>query len=191
MQEENEAKADISRWVIWALVFLISWLTLRKIFRKSFQRLWNFIDSRLLDHFQEKYNDRMRRRKEALFFDGLSQMMKDAGRPLHVLEIGAGAGANFAFYPDGTTVTCLDPGTHFTDLLIKNAARFPQIQLGELHDGFAEDMSMIESGSVDAVISTLLFCSVDNIDKCLQEIIRVLRPVGILVYFSTIKPPYL
>ena len=62
---------------------------------------------------------------------------------------------------------------------MKNAASFPQIQLGEFHVGFAEDLSAIESGSVDAVICTLVLCSVRSVDRCLQEVIRVLRPVGI------------
>ena len=152
----------------------------RNIFKKIIGRILKRILAILLRSFQEKYNDRMRRRKEALLLDGLSQMMKDAGRPLHVLEIGAGAGANFAFYPDGTTVTCLDPETVFNDELIKNARGFPQIQLRELLTAFAEEMAVVESGSVDAVVSTLVMCSVRNIDKCLQEIVRVLRPVCIV-----------
>jgi len=137
------------------------------------------IEARLYDRLQVKYNERMHSRKEALILRGLSELTKDVGRPLHVLELGAGAGANFAFLPDGTTVTCLDPVPEFGDYLMKNAAHFPQIHLGELHVGFAEDMAAIESGSVDAVICTLVLCSVRHVDKCLREVLRVLRPVGI------------
>jgi len=179
MDKENKVNGDISRWIILALAFLVAWLTFRRIFRKTVRRIWKYFEALWLSNFQEKYNDRMRSRKEALFFNRLSQMINDAGRPLRVLEIGPGTGANFAFYPDGTTITCLEPVAEYHDLLIKNAGCFPQIHLGELHRGFAEDMAMIDSGSIDAVISTLVLCNVRSIDKCLQEIIRVLRPVRI------------
>ena len=172
-------EADNSRWVIWTLVFLVCCLMFGKIFRKFVHRIWKYLDTLMMDYSQKMYNDRMHSRKEALFFNGLSQMIKDGSRQIRVLEIGAGTGANFSFFPDGTTVTCLEPSTQYHDKLIKSAGRCAQMQLGELHTGFAENMALIESGSIDAVVSTLVLCSVHNIDKCLQEIIRVLRPVCI------------
>ena len=39
-------------------------------------------------------------------------------------------------------------------------------------------MKMIESNSVDAVVMTLVLCSVDSIEQILQEIKRVLAPVS-------------
>ena len=177
MDLENDAFK--SRWVIGALVVLVCWLTFGKILRKFVYRMCMYLDAFMLDNFTKKYNDRMHGRKEALFFNGLSQMIKDGGRPIRVLEIGAGTGANFAYYPDGTTITCLEPSTQYHDKLIESAGRFPLMKWGELLTGFAEDMAMIESGSIDAVVSSLVLCSVQNIDRCLQEIIRVLRPVSI------------
>jgi len=179
MEDENVIKVDKSRWLIIALAFLICWLLFRKLVKNAIYGLWKRLDALLLNHFARKYNDRMHSRKTALLFNGLRQMTKDAGRPLHILEIGAGTGVNFAYYPDGTTVSCLEPVSQFTDKLMKKASQFPGIQFGELHSGFAEDMATIESGSIDAVVSTLVLCCVNNIDKCLQEIVRVLRPVGI------------
>ena len=178
MEEENEVKWDKSRWLIMALVVVICWLMFRKIVRNAVRRMWLRLDSFLLDQFSVNYNKRMHSRKKALLFDGLSQMTRDAGRPLRVLEVGVGTGANFAYYPDGTTVACVDPSAEYSDRLQKNAERFPGIHL-ELHRGFAEDMAMIESGSIDAVTSTMVMCCVRDIDKCLKEIIRILRPVGI------------
>jgi len=178
MGEENEIQADSSRsLILCALVVLIFCITFRNFIRQAVSQIWRLFERYMFGDFQAKYNGRMNSRKKALFFDGLSQMAEDAGRPLHVLEIGAGTGANFAYFPDGTTVACLEPDTHYSDELKKAAGRFPRIQLEKLHHGFAEDMAMIESGSIDAVVSTLVMCHVRNIDKCLQEIIRVLRPV--------------
>ncbi|OWF40629.1 Methyltransferase-like protein 7B [Mizuhopecten yessoensis] len=40
---------------------------------------------------------------------------------LKVLEIGAGGGVNFKFYPAGTKVTCLDPNPCFEPYVENNA----------------------------------------------------------------------
>jgi len=179
--EANIVDKDVNvfRWIILTLLLIVCWLIYRRVLRKSVRGMCKSIVARFMDKFQTKYNERMYSRKKALLFDGLSQMATVAGRPLHVLEIGSGAGANFAFYPEGTTVSCLDPVPQFRDILMKNAGRFPQVQLGELYVGFAEDLAVVESGTVDAVVCTLVLCSVRNIDKCLLEIMRVLKPVSI------------
>lgn len=44
-------------------------------------------------------------------------------------------------------------------------------------------MDIVESNSVDVVVSTLVFCSVDNLKKILQQILRVLTPVSISLTF--------
>ncbi len=43
--------------------------------------------------------------------------------------------------------------------------------------GKAEDMKDIEDGSINLVVSTLVMCSVQSIEKSLKEIQRVLAPV--------------
>jgi len=181
MKEENKVFGIESRWLIVALIFFILWLTSRKI-KKSVLQVKRYFDSFLLDYVQKKYNVRMYSRKKALLFDGLSQMMENTGRPLRVLEIGAGTGANFPYYPDSTIVSCIEPVAQFNKKLIAAAGGFPRLQF-EFHDGFAEDMAVIESGSVDAVVSTLVLCSVTDVDRCLKEVIRVLKPVSIKRFF--------
>lgn len=181
MEEESEVAMDKSRWAMIALAFLICLLTFRKLFSNPIYRWWRRFEAGFLDGFQVKYNERMHTRKEMLFSRGLGEMTKELGRPLHVLEIGAGTGANFAYYPEGTTVSCLDPEPGYNDRLLNNAGRFPGIRLGQLVVGFAEDMSAIESESVDAVVATLVLCSADDVDRSLKEVIRVLKPVSIML----------
>lgn len=44
--------------------------------------------------------------------------------------------------------------------------------------GCAEDMKGVESNSVDVVVSTLVLCSVEDLNKTFKEVQRVLAPVS-------------
>jgi len=39
-------------------------------------------------------------------------------------------------------------------------------------------MIEVESGSVDAVVGTGVFCNIDDVQKAFEEILRVLTPVS-------------
>ena len=43
-----------------------------------------------------------------------------------------------------------------------------------------EDMDMVEDNSMDAVVITLVLCSVNDVKKVLEQAKRVLTPVNIL-----------
>ena len=53
----------------------------------------------------------------------------------------------------------------------------PHIKMERYVVGSAEDMKDIEDGSIDIVVSTLVLCSVPNVQAALKEIRRVLAPV--------------
>jgi ubiquinone/menaquinone biosynthesis C-methylase UbiE len=55
--------------------------------------------------------------------------------------------------------------------------------------GFAEDLSQFPGESFDAVIETLVLCSVNNVEESLQEIQRVLKPGGLFCYLDHVKGP--
>ena len=55
--------------------------------------------------------------------------------------------------------------------------------------GFAEDLSQFPDESFDAVIETLVLCSVNNVEDSLQEIQRVLKPGGLFCYLDHVKGP--
>ncbi len=113
----------------------------------------------------DAYEDTVAPYKRALFAD-LSGT---------VLEIGAGTGANFAFYPPGIHWIGIEPNTHMVPHLLKTAQEHGIT--GEVRGEVAERLP-VEDASVDTVISTLVLCSVTNQDAVLREILRVLRPGG-------------
>ena len=100
-----------------------------------------------------------------------------------VLEIGAGTGANVRFYPDTVTRLVLsEPDRHMRKFLTEqvSSSRFDQVTVA---GGTAEQIES-EDESFDFVVTTLVCCSVSNLDNCLGEIQRVLKPGGGLVFLE-------
>ena len=98
-----------------------------------------------------------------------------------VLEIGAGTGENFPFYPAGIHWIGVEPNFYMQEHLLKHAAEY-KID-GELKTGVAEKLPVADE-SVDAVVSTLVMCSVSDQSAALDEILRVLRPGGRYVFIE-------
>lgn len=93
-----------------------------------------------------------------------------------ILEIGPGVGANFSFLPAGCTWRGCEPNTFMHAELEAVAEKHPEIEV-KITSHAAESLPM-ENESVDAVISTLVLCSVVSPETALAEIIRVLKPGG-------------
>jgi SAM-dependent methyltransferase len=124
----------------------------------------------------DAYEQEVAPRKRALFAD-LSGT---------VLEIGAGTGANFAYYPRGIHWIGIEPNVYMVPHLLKTAEEHGIT--GEVRGEVAERLP-VDDASVDAVISTLVMCSVSNQDSVLREILRVLRPGGTYRFIEHVAAP--
>jgi len=99
-----------------------------------------------------------------------------------VMEVGCGAGVNFQYYPESVThVLAIEPESLLRKQALKAAARAPVPV--EVIDGLAETLPADDS-SFDAVVVSLVLCSVRNPPACLAEFKRVLRPGGELRYYE-------
>lgn len=98
-----------------------------------------------------------------------------------VVEIGAGAGPNARYLPAGTRWIVIEPNVHFHRHL-RSAAEASDLEL-EIVAGVAERLPLPDA-SADAVISTLVLCSVDDLGATLAEIRRVLKPGGRFVFIE-------
>lgn len=93
-----------------------------------------------------------------------------------ILEIGFGTGHNLPFYPDKINrITAIDHNPGNTKLA-KSKIRNSNVHV----DHRIADCKHLpfESGQFDTVISTFTLCSVDDLDRGLSEIRRVLKPGG-------------
>jgi SAM-dependent methyltransferase len=103
-----------------------------------------------------------------------------------VLEIGAGHGLNFPHYPaEVTEVVALEPEPTLRAQATE-AARQALVPI-RVVGGLAEPLPF-EDESVDAVVTSLVLCSVPDQGRALAEIRRVLRPDGELRFYEHVIP---
>jgi ubiquinone/menaquinone biosynthesis C-methylase UbiE len=98
-----------------------------------------------------------------------------------VVEIGPGAGANFPYYARGIRWIGIEPNP-FMRVYLEQAARQSGID-ADLRDGSADHLDFAD-GSVDVVVSTLVFCSIGDVNAALGEIRRVLKPGGRFIFIE-------
>jgi ubiquinone/menaquinone biosynthesis C-methylase UbiE len=97
------------------------------------------------------------------------------GLPRTILEIGAGDGANFRYLTPGTHVIAVEPNVRMHAYLHEAALRHRATV--DVRVGVAERIPLPDA-SVDAVISSLVLCTVADPERALREVRRVLRPGG-------------
>jgi ubiquinone/menaquinone biosynthesis C-methylase UbiE len=100
-----------------------------------------------------------------------------------VLEIGSGTGANLAHYPSTIhRLVLTEPNRMMRYKLGLKIAEYPQLPI-QVADCAAEHL-FYPDNSFDAVVCTLLLCSVKYPQRALYEIHRVLRPSGKLIFIE-------
>lgn len=100
-----------------------------------------------------------------------------------VLEVGTGTGLALPGYPDTvTSVTAIDVDA---EALERARGRRPD---AELVHASVENLPFADA-SFDAVVSSLVFCSVEAPGRALVEVFRVLRPGGELRMLEHVRAP--
>jgi ubiquinone/menaquinone biosynthesis C-methylase UbiE len=116
----------------------------------------------------------LRARREAL-------LGRASGR---VLEIGAGTGANLAFYNGVDTLVMSEPEAPMARRLKRRAAADGRAV--EMVSASAEALPF-EDSSFDTAVSTLVLCTVPDQARALGELHRVLKPGGRLLFIEHVR----
>ena len=98
-----------------------------------------------------------------------------------IVEIGPGTGANLGCYAKGVRWIGVEPNPYMRKYLQAEAARVGME--ADLRAGSAEAIPCADE-SADAVVSTLVLCSVPDVPRALGEILRVLKPGGQFVFIE-------
>jgi SAM-dependent methyltransferase len=102
-----------------------------------------------------------------------------------VVELGAGTGLNLRHYPDAVEELILvEPDAAMRRKLARRVRRSGRA--AEIVDAGAERLPL-DDQSVDTIVSTLVLCTVDDPEQSLQEIARVLRPGGELLFLEHVR----
>jgi len=103
-----------------------------------------------------------------------------------VVELGPGTGANLRYYRPDVRWIGIEPNLYMHPYLRRRAAHLDMN--ADLRVGIAETLNLPEQ-SVDAVVSTLVLCSVDDVAATLREVQRVLKPGGRFVFVEHVAAP--
>jgi len=128
-----------------------------------FARIWTFLSA----HEPESVR---RLRRENL-----------AGLTGRVLEVGAGTGSNFMLYPTSVEeVVAIEPEPRLNVIAARTAATAPVPVT--VTDRAVEDLE--PGAQFDAVVCSLVLCSVGDQESVLRQLFSQLRPGGELRYFE-------
>lgn len=100
----------------------------------------------------------------------------------NVLEIGYGTGVNFQYYSSASIKNLSTLDIQSTSS-IKAKTKFPV----DFFEGRAENLPFADE-SFDTVVETLVFCSVEDLDKAISEVLRVLKRSGLFIFIDHVLP---
>jgi ubiquinone/menaquinone biosynthesis C-methylase UbiE len=100
-----------------------------------------------------------------------------------ILEVGAGTGANFAYYSDEARGVA----SELSREMLKRAREKKRPMRVHLACNNAEQLPFADA-SFDAVFATLVFCSVASPQQAFAELRRVVRPEGRVVLLEHVRP---
>lgn len=134
-----------------------------------FDSFAKFYDS-MLAPFEKRFLGRWR--KETLSF-----LPENA----HILEIGAGTGANFKFYPNAKCAVASEISIEMLNQAqIKNDS-------AKLIQADAETLPF-SSNSFDAAFATLVFCSIPKPENAFAELQRIIKKGGKIILLEHVRP---
>jgi SAM-dependent methyltransferase len=108
-----------------------------------------------------------------------------AGAGGRVLEVGAGTGFNLPHYPEGVADLTLTDGL---DGMLRRAGRRAERTGRDVATTRAPVESLpFEDASFDTVVASLLLCSVEDQDRAVAEIRRVLKPGGQYLFLEHVR----
>lgn len=168
--------------MIW--LYFIGSLVMAFIIVKCLKKLYF---GAILNFMMNVVHSNLQEVKPMLFDEAISKIKtKNKSNQLEILELGIGTGENFKHFPKGSNVTILDKTDIFLPYLNESIKKNNRndLNVSKLVVSKAEEMNGIESNSMDLVVHTFILCSVDDYNKVMKQIYRVLKPGGVCIFME-------
>ena len=138
--------------------------------------------ARTYDEVAPNYDAAMRPLERWFLRRWRAQLLDQLPRQGLLLEVGAGTGLNFEFYPRDASAVAIEPSIEMLKLAQrKSHARLTLIQAVAEHLPFAD-------ASFDAAFSSLVFCTVESPQAAFLELRRVVKRGGVVVLLDHVRP---
>lgn len=116
----------------------------------------------------------------------LSRYRNQLLKPLNgnILEVGSGTGINFKLYPKGCHVVASEPSEHmlkYAQERLKMEQVDANIELVLAGVGSSELENYVPEGGFDAIVCTLVLCTIPNPELAVSSFKKWLKPSGRLV----------
>ena len=143
--------------------------------------LYNRLIARFYDPFMEEI-------EKKVLFPKRQNLLKDLQG--NILEVGAGTGVNFPFYSKEASVLALEPSgamLSYASQRMKRSNVQAEIYLLQAGIGYKGVENSFPRGGFDAIVCTLVLCSVPNLEQAIADLRSWLKPGGQLVVLEHIQ----
>ena len=141
-------------------------------------------DPPVYDRLAAGYDRAMRPLERWLVARLRARAFAEVGKVESLVEVGAGTGANFAYYPRGARGACVELSAE----MLKVARAKARPAGFALVEARAEALPFADA-TFDAAVATLVFCSVASPQAAFAELRRVVRAGGRVVLVEHVRPP--
>lgn len=102
-----------------------------------------------------------------------------------IIDVGSGTGINFAYYHEDAEVLAVEPAI---DMLNKSKAKVENKNIELIHAGITDSelVNKIEEDSIDAIVCTLVLCTIPKPEEALRLFRKWLKPDGKLIIIEHI-----
>ncbi|PVU92033.1 hypothetical protein BB559_003868 [Furculomyces boomerangus] len=190
------------------LVIVINYITTKNKSNTILRKFSDFTFSFAWRISSSKIDQRLKIVKERLFGDVNGNVLE--------IGPGYGSTLKFLDISKISKYTCLEPSAHFHDKLKKeglergftvesidkNSPKFPEVNnsasktdsvrhmlvlCGFLSSQTEIQKSIVDNGPYDAIISTLVLCSVDDVEESIKTVLKLLKPGGKLYFIEHVS----
>lgn len=98
-----------------------------------------------------------------------------------ILEIGAGTGANFKFYPNPKRAVASEISLKMLEIARNKTNEIQLVQA-------AAETLPFAANSFDAAFATLVFCSIQKPENAFAELQRIIKPTGKIILLEHVRP---